>query len=195
MGGRKAGEGSQPVYPPGPTVMGILSSWNMRNLLANASLKLETEKKAELSKIHQSTVHGAQAEIVSAVNLVFLSNTNTEKLDSPVTFAFSHRVNPQVGRNQPDCSPLNQGHSSSYAAFISPLCSFLKQTSGLWPPLLYPLSGTQFSLTWLSPLPGSSLWNSSFRPSLICLFKIIISSYAPPALCCFLLISIAPSPF
>ncbi|XP_059016209.1 adhesion G protein-coupled receptor E5 isoform X4 [Mustela lutreola] len=74
----------------GPTVMGILSSWNMRNLLANASLKLETEKKAELSKIHQSTVHGAQAEIVSAVNLVFLSNTNTEKLDSPVTFAFSH---------------------------------------------------------------------------------------------------------
>uniref|UniRef100_A0A8C7APV8 Adhesion G protein-coupled receptor E5 n=1 Tax=Neovison vison TaxID=452646 RepID=A0A8C7APV8_NEOVI len=79
----------------GPTVMGILSSWNMRNLLANASLKLETEKKAELSKIHQSTVHGAQAEIVSAVNLVFLSNTNTEKLDSPVTFAFSHRVNPQ----------------------------------------------------------------------------------------------------
>ncbi|XP_059245203.1 adhesion G protein-coupled receptor E5 isoform X2 [Mustela nigripes] len=74
----------------GPTVMGILSSWNMRNLLTNASLKLETEKKAELSKIHQSTVHGAQAEIVSAVNLVFLSNTNTEKLDSPVTFAFSH---------------------------------------------------------------------------------------------------------
>ncbi|XP_044938922.1 adhesion G protein-coupled receptor E5 isoform X5 [Mustela putorius furo] len=79
----------------GPTVMGILSSWNMRNLLANASLKLETEKKAELSKIHQSTVHGAQAEIVSAVNLVFLSNTNTEKLDSPVTFAFSHTVSPQ----------------------------------------------------------------------------------------------------
>ncbi|XP_047555965.1 adhesion G protein-coupled receptor E5 isoform X8 [Lutra lutra] len=77
----------------GPTVMGILSSWNMRNLLANASLKLETEKKVELSKIHQSTVHGAQAEIVSAVSLVFLSNTNTEKLDSPVTF--SHRVNPQ----------------------------------------------------------------------------------------------------
>ncbi|XP_047555940.1 adhesion G protein-coupled receptor E5 isoform X5 [Lutra lutra] len=82
----------------GPTVMGILSSWNMRNLLANASLKLETEKKVELSKIHQSTVHGAQAEIVSAVSLVFLSNTNTEKLDSPVTF--SHRQEETPGPRQ-----------------------------------------------------------------------------------------------
>ncbi|XP_045848165.1 adhesion G protein-coupled receptor E5 isoform X3 [Meles meles] len=79
----------------GPTVMGILSSRNMKKLLDNASLKLETEKEVELSKIHQSTVHGAQAEIVSAVNLVFLSNTNTEKLDSPVTFAFSQVLNPQ----------------------------------------------------------------------------------------------------
>lgn len=106
MGGGRAGEGNQPVYPPGPTVMGILSSCNMQKLLANASLELEPEKKVELNKIHQSPFRSAEPRLLSAVNLVFLSNTNTEKLDSPVTFAFSHLVSIQVGRNQPYSSPL-----------------------------------------------------------------------------------------
>uniref|UniRef100_A0A452TC20 Adhesion G protein-coupled receptor E5 n=1 Tax=Ursus maritimus TaxID=29073 RepID=A0A452TC20_URSMA len=74
----------------GPTVVGILSSRNMEKLLANASMELEPEKKAELQKIYQRPVHGARVLLLSPVNLVFLSNTNTEKLDSPVTFAFSH---------------------------------------------------------------------------------------------------------
>ncbi|CAK7293004.1 Adhesion G protein-coupled receptor E5 [Vulpes lagopus] len=79
----------------GPTVMGILSIRNMQNLLSNASLELEPEKKEQLKKIHRSPVRGAQLQLLSAVNVVFLSNTNTEKLDSPVTFAFSHLENPQ----------------------------------------------------------------------------------------------------
>ena len=37
-------EGSQHVCPLGPTVVGILSSQNMKKLLANASLILELEK-------------------------------------------------------------------------------------------------------------------------------------------------------
>lgn len=85
--------------------MGILSSCNMQKLLANASLELEPEKKVELNKIHQSPFRSAEPRLLSAVNLVFLSNTNTEKLDSPVTFAFSHLVSIQVGRNQPYSSP------------------------------------------------------------------------------------------
>ncbi|XP_042784615.1 adhesion G protein-coupled receptor E5 isoform X1 [Panthera leo] len=73
-----------------PTVMGIFSSCKMQKLLANASLELDPETKAKLKDLHQSPVRGAQYELLSAVNLVFLSNTNTEHLDSPVTFAFSH---------------------------------------------------------------------------------------------------------
>ncbi|XP_012391334.1 adhesion G protein-coupled receptor E5 isoform X4 [Orcinus orca] len=74
----------------GPTVVGILSSPNMQKLLANASLDLDLEKKTELEEIYESPVRGAQLRLLSAVNLVFLSNTNTDKLNSKVTFAFSH---------------------------------------------------------------------------------------------------------
>ncbi|XP_007182122.2 adhesion G protein-coupled receptor E5 isoform X3 [Balaenoptera acutorostrata] len=74
----------------GPTVVGILSSPNMQKLLANASLDLDSEKQTELEEIYESPVRGAQLRLLSAVNLVFLSNTNTDKLNSKVTFAFSH---------------------------------------------------------------------------------------------------------
>lgn len=107
MGGGRAEGSSRPVSPPDPTVMGILSSWKMQTLLANASLELDPETKAKLKDLHQSPVRGAQYELLSAVNLVFLSNTNTEHLDSPVTFAFSHPVSPLVGRNQSYCSLLS----------------------------------------------------------------------------------------
>uniref|UniRef100_A0A8C8YS08 Adhesion G protein-coupled receptor E5 n=1 Tax=Prolemur simus TaxID=1328070 RepID=A0A8C8YS08_PROSS len=75
---------------------GIFSSQNMKKLLANASLDLEPKKQAQLEETHESPVHGAQVRILSAVNSVFLSNTNTEKLASPITFAFSHKVSPQL---------------------------------------------------------------------------------------------------
>ncbi|XP_032481381.1 CD97 antigen isoform X4 [Phocoena sinus] len=74
----------------GPTVVGILSSPNMQKLLANASLDLDSEKQTELEEIYESPVRGAQLRLLSAVNLVFLSNTNTDKLNSKVTFTFSH---------------------------------------------------------------------------------------------------------
>ncbi|KAI5935551.1 Adhesion G protein-coupled receptor E5 [Manis javanica] len=73
-----------------PTVVGILSSQNMQKLLANASLELDPKKQVQLEETHQSPVHGAQLRLLSAVNSVFLSNTNTSKLNSPITFAFSH---------------------------------------------------------------------------------------------------------
>ncbi|XP_037673990.1 adhesion G protein-coupled receptor E5 isoform X2 [Choloepus didactylus] len=74
----------------GPTVVGIFSSKKMQKLLANASLTLDPVKKAELEESHEGPVRGAQLELLSAVNSVFLSNNDTEVLTSPVTFAFSH---------------------------------------------------------------------------------------------------------
>ncbi|XP_057565888.1 adhesion G protein-coupled receptor E5 isoform X2 [Hippopotamus amphibius kiboko] len=73
----------------GRTVVGILSS-NMTGLLANATLNLDSKKKAELKRRLKGPVRGVQLKLVSTVNSVFLSNTNTDKLDSSVTFAFSY---------------------------------------------------------------------------------------------------------
>ncbi|XP_012923827.1 CD97 antigen isoform X8 [Heterocephalus glaber] len=75
-----------------PTVVGILSSQHMEELLANASLALEPEKLAQLTEAHERPVRRVQGTLLSAVNSVFLSNTDTDKLASPVTFAFSHRL-------------------------------------------------------------------------------------------------------
>ncbi|XP_075404277.1 adhesion G protein-coupled receptor E5 isoform X2 [Tenrec ecaudatus] len=79
-----------PVNDSGPTVVGILSSEKMRNLVDNASLVLELEKKTELETIHENQVHVARVEVLSAVNSIFVSNNNTETLDSNVTFTFSY---------------------------------------------------------------------------------------------------------
>ncbi|KAF5929004.1 hypothetical protein HPG69_018183 [Diceros bicornis minor] len=77
----------------GPTMAGLLSNPNMQKLLADASLELDPEKKAELEETYERPVKGTQLRLLSAVNSAFLSNTNTTALDTPVTFAFSH---PQV---------------------------------------------------------------------------------------------------
>ncbi|KAM5189910.1 adhesion G protein-coupled receptor E5 isoform 4-T4 [Callospermophilus lateralis] len=74
----------------GTTVVGILSNPNMGKLLVNASLVLDPEKGEELQKAHEGPFRGARVQILSPVNSVFLTNKDTEKLASPVTFAFSH---------------------------------------------------------------------------------------------------------
>ncbi|XP_053766435.1 adhesion G protein-coupled receptor E2-like [Desmodus rotundus] len=79
----------------GPTLAGLFSSHNMQKLLANASLKLDPEMKAQLENKHEGPVGGGQPRLLSAVNTVFLSNKNTEKLGSPVNFSFSHLEKPR----------------------------------------------------------------------------------------------------
>ncbi|XP_051691796.2 adhesion G protein-coupled receptor E5 isoform X1 [Oryctolagus cuniculus] len=74
----------------GHPVAGILSSPNMQQLLANASLELTPEKQADLEDTYEGPVRGARLRLLSAVSSVFLSNTRTHELGSPVTFAFSH---------------------------------------------------------------------------------------------------------
>ncbi|XP_065773665.1 adhesion G protein-coupled receptor E5 isoform X3 [Muntiacus reevesi] len=81
----------------GPSVVGILSSRNMEKLLANASLELDLEK---LKETYESPVRGAKVMLLSAVSSVFLSNTDTEKLDSNVSFAFTLHKQPELKPRQ-----------------------------------------------------------------------------------------------
>ncbi|XP_029771757.1 CD97 antigen isoform X5 [Suricata suricatta] len=97
-----------------PTVMGILSTRKMHKLLENASLELDSKKKATLKDTYQRPVRGIWSELFSAVNLVFLSNTNTEHLDSSVTFAFSHHPRTEEG------APKTPGHREEL------ICAFWK---------------------------------------------------------------------
>ncbi|XP_043322861.1 adhesion G protein-coupled receptor E5 isoform X2 [Cervus elaphus] len=81
----------------GPSVVGILSSRNMEKLLANASLELDLEK---LKETYESPVRGAKVTLLSAVSSVFVSNTDTEKLDSNVSFAFTLYKQPELKPRQ-----------------------------------------------------------------------------------------------
>ncbi|XP_053766429.1 adhesion G protein-coupled receptor E2 isoform X2 [Desmodus rotundus] len=99
----------------GPTLAGLFSSHNMQKLLANASLKLDPETKAQLENRHEGPVGGGQPRLLSAVNTVFLSNKNTEKLGSPVNFSFSHLLVTPWPRQQVFCvfwehGPNGSGH-------------------------------------------------------------------------------------
>ncbi|XP_019061478.1 CD97 antigen isoform X6 [Fukomys damarensis] len=92
-----------------PAVVGILSSQHMEELLANASLDLEPEKLAQLTEAYERPVRRAQGTLLSAVSSVFLSNTNTDRLVSPVTFAFSHHQLEEPG-TELICAFWKDGH-------------------------------------------------------------------------------------
>ncbi|KAM5308513.1 adhesion G protein-coupled receptor E2-like isoform 5-T5 [Glossophaga mutica] len=69
----------------GPSVVGLISTPEMGKLLVEASLVLET---------HTGLQQGVSPILVSDVNSAFLSNKDTQDLSSPVTFTFSHHMNP-----------------------------------------------------------------------------------------------------
>lgn len=76
---------------------GILSSPNIKSLLANASLDLE-KKRATLEDVYQSPIRRVSLRLLSDINSIFLSNTDTEKLTSNVTFKFNFTsVSPGMG--------------------------------------------------------------------------------------------------
>ncbi|KAM7143812.1 adhesion G protein-coupled receptor E2-like [Molossus nigricans] len=102
------------VGDPGRAMAGILSIPNMQKLLVNASLELDSEKKAQLEEIHKSPVNGAQLTLLSTINTVFLSNKNTSKLDFPVTFYFSHLNQTLIPRRELICAFWKGDNSSGY---------------------------------------------------------------------------------
>ncbi|XP_047387110.1 adhesion G protein-coupled receptor E5 isoform X2 [Sciurus carolinensis] len=87
-----------------PTVVGILSSPNMKTLMVNASLDLDPNKQATLEEIYQGPIRGTKLRLLSAVNSVFLTTNDTEKLASPVTFAFSHPWETPKNREELICA-------------------------------------------------------------------------------------------
>ncbi|XP_046507373.1 adhesion G protein-coupled receptor E5-like, partial [Equus quagga] len=88
----------------GPAMAGILSNPNMQKPLANASLQLDPERQDELEETHDSPLRGSQWRLLSAVKSVFLSNTNTMKLDPNVTVIFSHRPGTPGPRQELICA-------------------------------------------------------------------------------------------
>ncbi|XP_028642105.1 CD97 antigen isoform X3 [Grammomys surdaster] len=72
----------------GYSVAGILSSPNMKNLLAKTSLNLE-QRRAALEDFYGSPVPSITLKFLSNINSIFLTNTDTEKLTSNVTFKFN----------------------------------------------------------------------------------------------------------
>uniref|UniRef100_A0A8C6H0Z4 Adhesion G protein-coupled receptor E5 n=1 Tax=Mus spicilegus TaxID=10103 RepID=A0A8C6H0Z4_MUSSI len=72
----------------GSSVAGILSSPNMEKLLGNTPLNLE-QRRASLEDFYGSPIPSVSFKFLSNINSVFLTNTNTEKLASNVTFKFN----------------------------------------------------------------------------------------------------------
>ena len=165
-------------------MVGILSSRNMEKLLANASLELDLEK---LKETYESPVRSAKVTLLSAVSSVFLSNTDTEKLDSNVSFAFTLHVSPGLGRGiSHTAHPIAKvpvGPQQPSFPQPHPLCSFLTCASGPLH-LLCPLPGTPFLQDSVLYLSTCLHVTYSSRPSWTCLFKLqsVITPHLSPLL-------------
>ncbi|XP_051050879.1 adhesion G protein-coupled receptor E5 isoform X4 [Phodopus roborovskii] len=75
----------------GLSLVGMLSSPNMQKLLANASMSLYQIRDI-LEERFESPVLNVSLKLVSNVNSIFLTNTDTKKLASNITFNFSYPV-------------------------------------------------------------------------------------------------------
>lgn len=113
---KRGQELSLACLPPGYSVAGILSSPNLKNLLAQTSLNLE-QRKAALEDLYGSPVSNITLKFLSNINSIFLTNTDTEKLASNVTFKFnftsvSPRMGGREGQGMPCGSPSNRSQKS-----------------------------------------------------------------------------------
>ncbi|XP_031196395.1 CD97 antigen isoform X2 [Mastomys coucha] len=72
----------------GYSVAGILSIPNMQKLLADASLNME-QRRAALEDFYGSPIPRVSLKFLSNINSIFLTNTDTKKLASNVTFQFN----------------------------------------------------------------------------------------------------------
>ncbi|XP_012981775.1 adhesion G protein-coupled receptor E5 isoform X1 [Mesocricetus auratus] len=75
----------------GYSLAGILSSPNIQKLLADASMNLNQSRDI-LEERFESPVLNVSLTLLSNVNSIFLTNTDTRKLASNVTFNFSYSV-------------------------------------------------------------------------------------------------------
>ncbi|XP_041519394.1 adhesion G protein-coupled receptor E5 isoform X4 [Microtus oregoni] len=97
----------------GYSLAGILSSPNMQKLLANASMDL-TQSRDLLEELYESPVLNVSLTLLSNISSIFLTNTDTGKLTSNVTFKFSYSsVESKRPREQLICAFWDTGDNGS----------------------------------------------------------------------------------
>lgn len=74
----------------GSSVVGLVSSPRMGKLLFGAPMVLETEEQSSLNETHKGRLQEVSHVLLSDVMSAFVSNKDTQKLRSPVTFVFNH---------------------------------------------------------------------------------------------------------
>ncbi|XP_008853628.1 CD97 antigen isoform X1 [Nannospalax galili] len=105
----------------GYAVAGILSSPNMQKLLANASLNLD-KRQVALEEFYDSPVRDVSLKLLSNVSSVFMTNTDTKKLASNVTFTFSYSRE-SIGPRQELICAFWQGQSNGSGRWATEGCS------------------------------------------------------------------------
>ncbi|KAL6036660.1 hypothetical protein STEG23_005378 [Scotinomys teguina] len=96
----------------GYSLAGILSSPNIQKLLANASMNLNQSRDL-LEEHYESPVLGVSLSLLSNVNSIFLTNTDTAKLASNVTFNFSSHPVSMQPRQELICAFWDSGDDGS----------------------------------------------------------------------------------
>lgn len=71
-------------------MVGLVSTPGMGRLLAEAPLVLDTENHAVLYEAHKGLEQEVSPVLLSNVTSAFMSNINTQNLNTPVTFVFKH---------------------------------------------------------------------------------------------------------
>ncbi|XP_006993132.3 adhesion G protein-coupled receptor E5 isoform X3 [Peromyscus maniculatus bairdii] len=92
----------------GYSLAGILSIPNLQKLLAHASMNL-SQSQDTLKERFEKQVLGVSLTLLSNVTSIFLTNTDTGKLASNVTFNFSFRPVSREPRKEPTCAFWDTG--------------------------------------------------------------------------------------
>lgn len=76
--------------PAGPMVVGLVSMPGIEKLLDKVPLIVDAEEQAVPHETHKELLQETPPILLSEVISVFISNSNTQNLSSPVKFVFKH---------------------------------------------------------------------------------------------------------
>ncbi|XP_043767118.1 adhesion G protein-coupled receptor E2-like [Cervus elaphus] len=96
----------------GPMVVGLVSMPGIEKLLDKVSLIVDTEEQAVPHETHRELLQETPPILLSDVISVFISNSNTQNLSSPVKFVFKHSRTPET-KGKVHCVFWEQGQNGS----------------------------------------------------------------------------------
>ena len=76
--------------PAGPIVVGLISTPGMGKLLDKVPLIVDAEEQPVPHETHKELLQETPPILLSEVISIFISNSNTQNLSSPVKFVFKH---------------------------------------------------------------------------------------------------------